>query len=130
MQDPFIDPPNRQRRNQRRTDPTTILSRLHLHRITSPPTIPAHAVLFIPVKDLAQRLGLPALEVGVFAEERAVGADVAFFPFLLLGDGGDAAGGQSRGAGADQLGEAADQGEFVLGGVEGEGGLEEVEGVA
>jgi len=54
--------------------------------------------------------------VGVLVENGAVGADVAGGDALLLADGGDAAGREAGGAGADELGEAADELEFGLGG--------------
>ena len=65
----------------------------------------------------------------VFVKDRAVGADVAGFDILLLADAGDAAGGQTSGAGADELGEAATEFAFGFGRGEGEVFAEEVFGL-
>jgi len=54
--------------------------------------------------------------VGVLVEDGAIGADVAGGYALLLADSGDTAGGKAGSAGADELGEAADELEFGLGG--------------
>ena len=82
-----------------------------------------------PVEDLAQGLGAAGLEVGVLVEDGAVGADVAGLVALLLADGGDAAGREAGGAGADQLGSAADELELGAVGADVELGLEEIQGL-
>lgn len=88
---PLPHPLQRQRRNQRRPHPTPILRGQNLNRILPPR----------PAQNLPQRDSAARLEVRVLVEHGAVGADVAGFPALLLADGGDAAGGEARGARAD-----------------------------
>jgi len=87
-----------------------------------------HLVLLVggPVEDLAQGLRAARLEVRVLGEDGAVRADVAPLDVLLLADGRDAAGGEARGAGADQLGQAAAQLELGLGGPDAELALEQL----
>ena len=66
------------------------------------------------------------LEVRVFVEDGSVGSNVARLVAFLLGDGGDAAGGETGSAGADEFGEATDEFKFGMGGDQGEFVLEEI----
>jgi hypothetical protein len=120
-----LDPLQRQRRNQRSTHTTAILSSQNLNRILLRTT----SSLLGPVEDLAQGLGATGLEVRVLVEDGTIGADVAAGVVLLLTDGGDTAGREAGGAGANKLGEAAD--EFELAAVAGdvETAVEEVKGL-
>lgn len=123
MHIPLLDPLQRQRGNQRRADAAPVLGRQDLDRV-----LLLGVRLVGPVENLAQRGGAARLEVRVLVEDGAVGAHVARRVALLAADGGDAAGRQAGGAGADQLGGAADELELVLAGVDAELGVEEVGG--
>lgn len=116
---PRLDPHSRQRRNN--SSPNT-------GAILGSPDVDFVPLGGGPIEDLAQGLGAAGLEVRVAVEDGAVGADVAGGDALFLADGGDAAGGEAGGAGADELGEAAAELEFGLGGADGEGAGEEVGG--
>lgn len=123
MHIPLLDPLQRQRGNQRRADAAPVLGRQDLDWV-----LLLRVGLVGPVENLAQRGGAARLEVRVFVEDGAVGAHVARRVALLAADGGDAAGRQAGGAGADQLGGATDELELVLAGVDAELGVEEVGG--
>ena len=65
----------------------------------------------------------------ILVEDASVGTDVAGLEVLLLANGGHAARGESGGAGADELGEAAAELEFGLVGLDAEFGEEEIGGL-
>lgn len=117
-----LDPLQRQRCNQRSTNTATVLGSQDLHGIL----LLATRGLLRPVEDLTQGLGTALLEVGVLVEDGAVGADVARLVALLLADGGDTAGREASGAGANELGQAADELELATGAVDAETSLEEI----
>lgn len=65
---PLSRPLQRQSRNQRRTNTTSILSPLNRHRIILD--------IITPVQNLPQRLGSSCFEVRVLREDGTVGSDV------------------------------------------------------
>lgn len=107
---PSLDPLECQRSNQRRTNTATILGSQDLNGI-----LLLGVLLLGPVEDLAEGDGAAGLEVRVLVKDRAVGADVAGGVVLLLADGGDTAGREAGGAGADEFREAADELELGAG---------------
>ena len=117
---PLLNPLNRQRRNERRTHPAPILRAAQHNRIALP---------LRPVQNLPQRLRAPLLEVRILVEHASVGANMAALDVLLLADGGDATGGEARGARADELGKAAAELELGARGVDAELGGEEFVGL-
>jgi hypothetical protein len=62
--------------------------------------------------------------VRVFVKDGSVSANVAGLVAFLLGNGGYSTGRKTSGAGSDELGKAADEFEFGIGGDEGEFVLE------
>jgi hypothetical protein len=84
-------PLQRQRRNERCTNTAAVLGGRKHNGI-----LPRR-----PVENLAQGLSASGLEVRVFVEDGAVGANVAGGDVLLLADGCYAAGRESSGPGPD-----------------------------
>lgn len=107
---PGLDTLEGQGGDERCADTAAVLGSQDLDRV-----LLLGVLLLGPVEDLAEGLRAARLEVRVFVKDRPVGADVAGGVVLLLADGRDAAGGQAGGAGADQLGEAADELELGAG---------------
>ena len=116
---PLLNPLDRQRRNQRRAHPAPVLRRTQHHRVP---------FALRPVQYLSQCLSSALLEVRVLVEHTPVGADVAGVDVFLAQDRRDAAGGDARGAGADEFREPAAEFEFGFGGVDRELGGEFVVG--
>ena len=115
----LLHPLDSQSRNERRTNTRAIFGGPNLNGIF-------HAIR--PIQNLPQRLRASRFEMRVLVEDAPVGADVAGLDVLLLADGGDAARGESGGAGADELGQTAAELEFGLVGLDAEAGEEEIGG--
>ena len=97
--DTILDTLNRQRRNQRSANTTSILSGQDLNGIF---------LALLPAEDLTQSLGATSLKVRVLVEDGSVGTDVGFSVVLLLTDGCDTAGRQTSSTGSDELGKTAE----------------------
>lgn len=93
-----------QRGDQCSTNTASVLCREDLHRV-----LLLGALLGRPVENLTERLCASGLEVRILVEDGSIGTDVALLHALLGADRGDTTGRQAGGAGADELGGAADQ---------------------
>lgn len=101
---PGLDTLQGQGSDERCADTAAVLGSQDLDRV-----LLLGILLLGPVEDLTEGLRAARLEVRVLVKDRPIGADVAGWVVLLLANGRDAAGGQAGGAGADELGEPADQ---------------------
>lgn len=95
----FLDPLDRQRRDQCSTDTASVLGGQNLNLVF---------LSLWPAKDFAQRFGPTCLEVRVLVEHGAVGADVAGGDVLLFADTSDSTGGKAGGAGTNELGQTTE----------------------
>lgn len=113
-----------QSRDQRSTNTATILSGEDLHGV-----LLVGIFLLGPVQNLTQCLGTASLEMGILVEDGAISTNVTRLVVLLLADSCNTAGRQTGGAGANELGYAADQFQLMTSSGDVEAGVEEIMGL-